>query len=103
VAGCKALDDQLQATEKRVQELEAKLDEDGRETSNLDELQRSLREKLEDERKQHQKDLEERDFTTDQTRKKYQGMAPHVSIFRIPKNYYIQRNWHSSAKVCILH
>jgi hypothetical protein len=61
-----------------LQELEAKLEEDGRETSNLDELQRSLREELEEERKQHQKDLEERDFTTNQTRKKYQGKAPHM-------------------------
>jgi hypothetical protein len=32
-----------------------------------------LSEELEDERKQHIKDLADRDFTADQTRKKYQG------------------------------
>jgi myosin protein heavy chain len=30
-------------------------------------------EELEDERERHQKDLADRDFTIDQTRKKYQG------------------------------
>jgi hypothetical protein len=37
-------------------------------------LRQRLAEELEDEREQHQKDLAERDFTIDQTRKKYQGM-----------------------------
>ena len=37
-------------------------------------LRQRLAEELEDEREQHQKDLSERDFTIDQTRKKYQGM-----------------------------
>jgi myosin protein heavy chain len=32
-----------------------------------------LVQQLQDERQQHKKDLEERDFTNDQTRKKYQG------------------------------
>jgi myosin protein heavy chain len=63
----------LQDAEKKVQELEAKLEEEGRESSDLDMLHQRLSEELEDERKQHIKDLADRDFTTDQTRKKYQG------------------------------
>ena len=36
-------------------------------------LRQHLVEELEDERERHQKDLADRDFTIDQTRKKYQG------------------------------
>jgi myosin heavy chain 9/10/11/14 len=71
----KVTENRLHEAERRIRVLETKLDEDGRESLKLDELQRSLREELEDERKQHEKDLAERDFTTDQTRKKYQGMG----------------------------
>lgn len=63
----------LQDAVKKIQELEAKLEEEGRDSSDLDMLHQRLSEELEDERKQHIKDLADRDFTTDQTRKKYQG------------------------------
>lgn len=53
--------------------MESKLDEEGREASDLAVIQKRLEEELDDEREQHQKDLAERDFTIDQTRKKYQG------------------------------
>lgn len=53
--------------------MESKLEEDDRESSDLAMIQKRLEEELEDEREQHQKDLSERDFTIDQTRKKYQG------------------------------
>jgi myosin protein heavy chain len=53
--------------------LEAKLDEEGRESYDQGTLHQRLYEELEDERKQHLKDLAHRDFTTDQTRKRYQG------------------------------
>ena len=53
--------------------MESKLEEEGREASDLAVFQKRLEEELEDEREQHQKDLAERDFTIDQTRKKYQG------------------------------
>ena len=66
--------DRLRAAELRLRELEAKLEEEGRETSETTVLRQRLAEELEDEREQHQKDLSERDFTIDQTRKKYQGM-----------------------------
>lgn len=68
-----AAEQRLQITEKRIRDLEAKLEEEGRESSDLDMLHKRLSEELEDERKQHLKDLADRDFTTDQTRKKYQG------------------------------
>lgn len=64
----------LQAAEQRVRTLEAEIDKEGRESSELTVLRQRLAEELEDEREQHQKDLSERDFTIDQTRKKYQGM-----------------------------
>lgn len=71
--GRKATDDRLKVAEQRLKELEAKLDEEGRESSEVAISRQRLSEELEDERQQHQKDLAERDFTADQTRKKYQG------------------------------
>lgn len=79
----KAVEDRLKVAEQRLQELEAKLDEEGRESSEVAISQQRLSEELEDERQQHQKDLAERDFTADQTRKKYQG-EPQRQIFRFP-------------------
>ena len=63
----------LQAAEKTIRDLEAKLDEEGRESSELDILRQRLSDELEDERKQQLKDLADRDFITDETRNKYQG------------------------------
>ena len=68
-----AAEQRLQLAEKKISDLETKLDEEGRESSDLDMLSRRLSDELEEERKQHLKDLADRDFTTDQTRKKYQG------------------------------
>ena len=68
-----AIEEELAATKERVQELEAKLEEEGRESSDLEVLRLRLTEQMEDERKQHQQDLTERDFAADQTRKKYQS------------------------------
>ena len=64
---------ELRSKEKAARS-EARVEEDGRDMSELDLLRHRLAEELGDERKQHQKDLAERDFTADQTRKKYQGM-----------------------------
>jgi myosin protein heavy chain len=73
VAERHAVEQRLKTAEQTIRALEAKLDEGGRESSDLDILRQRLSEELEDERKQHLKDLADRDFTTDQTRKKYQG------------------------------
>lgn len=64
----------LKSSERRVKELEKELHQEGRESSETNLLSQRLAAELEDEREQHQKDLVERDFTMDQTRKKYQGM-----------------------------
>lgn len=72
----KAIKDKYQAIEKKLRSMESKLEEEGRESSDLAVIQKRLEEELEDEREQHQKDLAERDFTIDQTRKKYQGVMP---------------------------
>ncbi|PSS37014.1 hypothetical protein PHLCEN_2v1156 [Hermanssonia centrifuga] len=72
IAERQAIEERLSATEERMRDLEAKLEEEGRESSGLDILRQRLTEEMEDERKQHQQDLAERDFTADQTRKKYQ-------------------------------
>ncbi|KAL0958896.1 hypothetical protein HGRIS_014214 [Hohenbuehelia grisea] len=69
----KVFEDRLLASEKRIQALEAKLEEDGRENSDMDHLQQRLMEELREEREQHQQDLKSRDFAADQTRKKYQA------------------------------
>lgn len=75
VAERNAAEQRVQITEKKIRDLEAKLEEEGRESTDLDQLHKRLSEELEDERKQHLKDLADRDFTTDQTRKKYQGRS----------------------------
>ena len=75
VAERKAIEEQLKAAEERVRELEARLEEEGRESSDLEMLRQRLTEQMEDERKQHQQDLADRDFTADQTRKKYQSRS----------------------------
>jgi len=71
----------LKANERRIKELETELRKEGRESSETSLLQKRLAEELEDEREQHQKDLAERDFTIDQTRKKYQGAYSLDDIF----------------------
>lgn len=78
-----AAEQRLQLAEKRIGDLETKLDEEGRESSDLDMLHKRLSEELEEERKQHLKDLADRDFTTDQTRKKYQGKGSCQAVWHI--------------------
>ncbi|KAK7689538.1 hypothetical protein QCA50_007330 [Cerrena zonata] len=68
----KAMEERLRVSETRIRDLEARLEEEGRETADLDVLRQRLAEEMEAERKQYQQDLAERDFTADQTRKKYQ-------------------------------
>ena len=79
-----AIEQRAQAAEQRVQELERKLEEEGRESSDLELLRQRLADEMEDERKQHQQDIAERDFAADQTRKKYQGTL-------CPSNFPVKR------------
>ena len=72
VAERKAIEDRLASTEKQLRDLEAKMDEDKRTMTDLELLRQTLTEEMQSERDQHEKDLAERDFTMDQTRKKYQ-------------------------------
>ncbi|TFY78541.1 hypothetical protein EWM64_g5472 [Hericium alpestre] len=74
-----AAERRLKEAEARIQELEAHMDEESRESSDLEVLRQRLSEEMEDERKQYQKDLAERDFTADQTRKKYQAELAQLS------------------------
>lgn len=73
VAEKKAIEERLQTTEHKLRELEQQIEEEDRESSELGIHRRRLAQQLQDERLQHQKDLSERDFVIDQTRKKYQG------------------------------
>lgn len=68
-----AIEDRLKTAETRLHELEAKLEEEGRENSDMELLRQRLQEEMEDARKQHEEDLRESDFKADQTRKKYQS------------------------------
>jgi myosin protein heavy chain len=68
-------EDRLKAAEVAMRELELRLEEGSREFTDMGVLRQRISEEMEDERKQYQKDLSERDFTADQTRKKYQGIA----------------------------
>ncbi|KAG6914825.1 hypothetical protein DXG01_015126 [Tephrocybe rancida] len=70
----KLAEDRLKAAEARLQDMEAKLEEEGQESSDVAVARKRLQDELDDEREQHQKDLAERDFAADQTRKKYQEL-----------------------------
>lgn len=76
----KAIEERLQITEHKLQELEQQIEEEDRESSELGIHRRRLAQQLQDERLQHQKDLADRDFASDQTRKKYQGNHPFVTV-----------------------
>ncbi|KAE9393608.1 hypothetical protein BT96DRAFT_215821 [Gymnopus androsaceus JB14] len=73
VARLKSNEESLRSAHQRIKSLEKKLQEEGNESTDLVELNQRLAEELEDEKTQHQKDLEEHVFASDQTRKKYQG------------------------------
>ena len=75
----KELEERLKASEERVRELEARLEEEGSETANAEILRQRLAESMDDERKQHAQDLADRDFAADQTRKKYQAELAQLS------------------------
>jgi myosin protein heavy chain len=63
----------LKEAELKLQELESRLDQGSQDSEDMSVLRQRLAQETEDERKQYQKDLEERDFAADQTRKKYQS------------------------------
>ncbi|KAG6878458.1 hypothetical protein C0993_006298 [Termitomyces sp. T159_Od127] len=72
-------EDRLKAAQSRIQEMEAKLEEEGQESSGVAMAKKRLQDELDDEREQHTKDLAERDFAADQTRKKYQAELAQLS------------------------
>ncbi|KNZ77855.1 Myosin-11 [Termitomyces sp. J132] len=79
-ATCRTLaENRLKAAESRIREMEAKLEEEGQESSDVAMAKKRLQDELDDEREQHKKDLAERDFSADQTRKKYQAELAQLS------------------------
>ena len=82
----KGLEESLKASEERVRELEARLEEEGSEFANAEILRQRLAESMEDERKQHAQDLADRDFAADQTRKKYQAELAQLSEGRFKRS-----------------
>jgi myosin protein heavy chain len=68
-----AAEERLKAAEAEILELEARLEEESRGFTDMGVIRQRIADEMDDERKQYQKDLAERDFTADQTRKKYQG------------------------------
>ena len=94
VAERNAAEERLKTAGERIRDLEARLDEEGRESSDQELLRQRLAEEMEDERKQHQEELSERDFTADQTRKKYQGRSSYClqGIFRYAHVTCTKRN-----------
>lgn len=73
VAEKKTIEDELQVTKRRLREVEHVIDDEERESSKLGIQRHRIVQQLQDERELHSKDLAERDFASDQTRKKYQG------------------------------
>lgn len=71
----------MTVAEQHINHLETRLEDEGRGSSDIELMRRRFLEEMEDERDQYQKDLTERDFTIDQTRKKYQSMClPYLSL-----------------------
>jgi myosin protein heavy chain len=79
VAEKRTLEERFQDTQRRLHELEVQIEAEDRESSELGIHRHRLVQQLQDERQQHQKDLAERDFTSDQTRKKYQAELAQLS------------------------
>jgi hypothetical protein len=78
-----AAEDRLKIAERRMQELEVKLDEQDRQCLEITISWQRVSKELETQREQFQKDLAERDFAVDLTRKKYQSKCQtrlHVRI-----------------------
>lgn len=75
----KKLQERLKEQERQLRDLKSKLSDGGKDNSESDMLRQHLVEELEDTRERHQKDLADRDFTIDQTRKKYQAELAQLS------------------------
>lgn len=75
----KVVEEKLHATERKLRELEHIIEEEERESSELGIHRHRLVQQLQEEREQHKKDLAERDFASDQTRKKYQAELAQLS------------------------
>lgn len=72
---------QLQFAKAKIQDLETRLEQENHESSDMGALWQRVSEELDDERKQYQKDLADRDFIADQTRKKHQGTVILLYIY----------------------
>ncbi|KIY70319.1 nonmuscle myosin heavy chain b [Cylindrobasidium torrendii FP15055 ss-10] len=73
----KTMAERLKASEARVKELSARVADDS--SGDLILINQRLVEELEDEKARHAKDLEQGDFASDQTRKKYQAELAQLS------------------------
>lgn len=80
IDGRRAADEKMQALQLRLQELESHLDDEGRDSSDLAVLRERLTEEIEDERRQHQQDIDERDQAIDSTQKRYQGTSKYPLV-----------------------
>ncbi len=94
VAERDAATNKLRFAEAKIQQLETRLEKESRESSDMGALRQRISEEMDDERKQYQKDLVERDFTADQTRKKYQGTV--IPLY-IPHHELINHSAYSRA------
>ena len=79
-----AAEERLKAADAKIRELEARLEEESQEFTDMGVLRKRRAEEMDDERRQYQKDLAERDFTADQTRKKYQGTVFLLYVVALP-------------------
>lgn len=75
----KAIEEKLHTTERKLRELEHVIEEEERESSELGIHRHRLVHQLQEEREQHKKDVAEREFASDQTRKKYQAELAQLS------------------------
>ncbi|KAG8951087.1 hypothetical protein FRC04_006746 [Tulasnella sp. 424] len=79
VSDRKAAEARVATLEQQLEELEASIDDHSRGYADAELLNHRLAEEMEAERDQYQKDLSDRDFAIDQTRKKYQTELAQLS------------------------
>ena len=69
----KRTDEQQERAEKKLLELQAEHERDGKDSVAMDALRKKLEEDLQAEHDRHESDLAERDFAVEQTQKAYQS------------------------------
>ncbi|CAG8563681.1 4096_t:CDS:10 [Ambispora gerdemannii] len=82
----KSAEEKIKTLEEEIVEMESKMDDEAMEMADLSLIKRRLQEDIDEERDRYKKDLEEREFALEQTRKKY-----HKELTRLTNEIELER------------